>query len=109
MDLPRRVPFTDIQLKEMEKEEHLTVLDLDPEPQHDDIDDKSEDVEISSVVTSSGSHITGLTSLDLEKVDNQLSVRHCAPTKSELSDAKLFVLHKEIDALECNREQVDCS
>ena len=109
LDLPRRVPFTDIPLKEMEQEEHVTVLDLDPDPPAHDIDDKCEDVEINSVVTSSGSHITGLTGLDLEKVDNQLSVRHCAPTKSELSDAKLFILHKEIDALESNREQVTVS
>ena len=100
LDLPRRVPFTDIQLKEMEKTEHVTVLDLDPEPPSHEIDMESEDVEISSVVTSSGSHMMGLTGLDLENIDKQLSAHHCPPTKSELSDAKLFVLHEEIDALD---------
>ena len=106
LDLPCRVPFTDIPLQQMEKKEHVTVLDLDPEQPSHEMDMESEDIEISSVVTSSGSVMMGLMGLDLKNVDNQLLVRHCPPMKSELSDAKLFVLHEELDALDSEREKV---
>ena len=102
LNLLHRVPFTDAPLKEVGEKERTMEVELDPDPDKNQQSDDSMEAEVCSVLTSS--EMTGLTGLNLDHMDNQLSVHHCSPTSSELSEAKFIALHKEINAIDGHRE-----